>query len=46
MAQGVHDDAPADDDDPIGQTAHIVDPVLPEYVPAAHDVHADPAVAE
>ena len=36
----MHDDAPADDDVPVGQTAHVDDPVLLEYVPAAHDVHA------
>ena len=26
----VHDDAPADDDDPIGQTVHVDDPVVSE----------------
>ena len=46
FAHGVHDDEPADDDDPIGQTEHVDDPVLLEYVPAAHDVHTDPAVEE
>ena len=40
----MHDDAPADDDDPIGQTEHVDDPVLLEYVPAAHDVHVDDLV--
>ena len=35
----MHDDAPADDDDPIGQTVHVDDPALLEYVPAAHDLH-------
>jgi hypothetical protein len=41
LAQGVHDDAPTDDDDPIGQTAHVDDPVVLEYVPAAQGVHDD-----
>ena len=42
----MHDDAPADDDDPIGQTVHVDDPVVLEYVPAAHDVHTDPSAEE
>ena len=42
----MHDDELADDDDPIGQTEHVDDPAVPEYVPAAHDLHTDPAVEE
>ena len=46
MAHDVHDDAPTDDDDPIGQTVHVDDPAVLEYVPAAHDVHTDPSAEE
>ena len=42
----MHDDAPADDDVPVGQTAHVDDPVLLEYVPAAHDLQRVPDVEE
>ena len=41
MGQGVQDDAPDDDDDPMGQSAHSVDPVVFEYVPAMHDAQDD-----
>ena len=37
----MHDAAPAGDDDPIGQTAHIDDPVQSAYVPATQGVHDD-----
>ena len=42
----MHEDAPADDDDPLGHFLHFDDPVLSAYVLAAHDVHTDPAVEE
>jgi hypothetical protein len=42
----VHDDAPDADIDPLRQARHFADPVLLEYVPAAHDMHTDPAVEE
>jgi hypothetical protein len=29
LAQGVHDDAPADDDDPFGHFLHLNDPAVP-----------------
>jgi hypothetical protein len=44
FAQGVHDDAPADDDDPIGHFLHSQAPAVSVYVPAKHNVHADPTL--
>ena len=41
----MHDDAPDADIDPLRQDVHFADPAA-LYVPAAHDVHADPAVEE
>ena len=38
----MHDDAPADDDDPMKHLMHSDDPAA-LYVPAAHVVHTDPA---
>ena len=32
----VHDDAPADDDDPAGQGVHSAAPNMAAYVPAEH----------
>ena len=42
----MHDDAPADDDDPFEHFLHFDDPVLSAYVPTGHDVQADPAVEQ
>ena len=38
FAQGVHDDAPADDDDPAGHFVHIDAPNVAAYVPAEQGV--------
>ena len=41
---GVHDDAPSDDEDPIGHFVHSQAPAVSVYVPARHNVHAHPAL--
>ena len=40
----MHDDEPADDDDPMGHFVQSEAPAVSVYVPAKHNVHADPAV--